>query len=216
MGRTIPRTDSPFIAFARNLSDECTAHKTAWDLDADDVANLQSLTARADDALTAARNPETSNHLARMNKKMDFLVLRQFLRPFIKKLATNKSISDNALVAMGLPSREHHSRLPLPAPAEAPKLSIYQKYHLEIRVGVSVLSHDHPTASLTEKAYYGFVLRYRLQDETEWHEIYSTRLRTTLHFNSEDEGKHIILTAAWINPRIQHGPWSNEVTSLIN
>ena len=216
MGRTLPRKDELFIAFARNLADKCIAHKTEWHLDEDTLSHLQSLTGEADAAYVSARNPETSNHHARVSKQVNFLRLRQFLAPFIKMLTTNKAVSEDALEAMGLPSRIHHRRLPLPAPAEAPKLSIHQKQHLEITVGVSVLAHDRPTASLTKRAYYGFAIRYCIEGETEWRVKYSTRLRTTISFNAEDEGKHITLMAAWINPRIQLGPWSSEITSLIN
>ncbi|MDR2359653.1 MAG: hypothetical protein LBD87_07660, partial [Prevotellaceae bacterium] len=59
-------------------------------------------------------------------------------------------------------------------------------------------------------------VRYRKEDCEEWHSGYSTRLHTDLFFNGEDSGKRLILMAAWINPRLQQGPWSNEITVLIN
>jgi hypothetical protein len=37
-----------------------------------------------------------------------------------------------------------------------------------------------------------------------------------LIFTDAEEGKHIRLQGAWINPRIQNGPWSEEVRELIN
>lgn len=30
-----------------------------------------------------------------------------------------------------------------------------------------------------------------------------------------DETKRVILSAAWVNPRLQPGPWSNDVTEVI-
>ncbi|MDR2119915.1 MAG: hypothetical protein LBP64_03450 [Tannerella sp.] len=44
----------------------------------------------------------------------------------------------------------------------------------------------------------------------------STRLHMTLLFDEADEGKHVTFTAAWINPRLQHGPWSDAIKVLIN
>jgi hypothetical protein len=43
-----------------------------------------------------------------------------------------------------------------------------------------------------------------------------TRLHYTLIFTDAEEGKHIRIQGAWINPRIQNGPWSEEVRELIN
>jgi hypothetical protein len=31
-----------------------------------------------------------------------------------------------------------------------------------------------------------------------------------------ETANRLTLTAAWINPRIQHGPWSDEISVLIN
>ncbi|MDR0581915.1 MAG: hypothetical protein LBG31_03010 [Prevotellaceae bacterium] len=209
MGR-LPSKDLAFLAFARNIAEECLIHKTAWRLDTGEVEYLQSLTNEADAAYANIRNSETSTHLARVTKKMNFLMLRQFLRPFINMLTANKAISDDVLIAMGLSPRV------VPPPAEAPKLNVRKIQHLEITVGVSALAPNRSNASFIKKSYYGFILRYRLEEETEWHEVYSTKRCTTLYFNSGDEGKHITLTAAWLNSCIQRGPWSNEVISLIN
>ena len=212
MRRIAPKTDTSFLVFANNLANECVVNRAAWNLDKDGIAHLKTLTEAANAAYANARDLETSSHLAYMNKSVSFSMLRKFLGLFIRMLMTNKAISNDILLALGLPSRVYHR----PLPAGAPKLSVHQKQHLEIRVGVSVFSKSHPTASLTKKAYHGFVLRYRMQGETEWHEIYSTRLRTSLRFDNKDEGKHIILMAAWLNSRTRHGPWSNKITSLIN
>jgi hypothetical protein len=83
-------------------------------------------------------------------------------------------------------------------------------------VYVRVPQHGHPTQSGTRKAYHGFVLRYRLEGDTEWHDEYTTRLRIDLTLADEDKGKHITLMAAWINLRLQHGPWSHELSVVVN
>ncbi|MDR1405842.1 MAG: hypothetical protein LBI89_01380, partial [Prevotellaceae bacterium] len=80
----------------------------------------------------------------------------------------------------------------------------------------NIPQHGQPSEFLKKKGYHGFVVRYRKESETEWHERHTTRLHITLLFDSGDEGTHLLLTTAWINPRIQHGPWSDELRVLVN
>jgi hypothetical protein len=40
-------------------------------------------------------------------------------------------------------------------------------------------------------------------------------LHHTLFFEPEEEGKRILLKAAWVNHRMEAGPWSNEISEII-
>jgi hypothetical protein len=31
----------------------------------------------------------------------------------------------------------------------------------------------------------------------------------------EDRGKEVFLSAAWVNPRLEPGPWSDEITEIV-
>ncbi|MDR1224547.1 MAG: hypothetical protein LBL07_16960 [Tannerella sp.] len=44
----------------------------------------------------------------------------------------------------------------------------------------------------------------------------TVRLRTDISFDGKDTGRRFELMAAWINPRLQHGPWSHELSGVIN
>jgi hypothetical protein len=187
-----------------------------WQLDANQVLQLNGLFGNADVAYQANLNPETANHLTATNKKVNFAALRVFLSTFVNVLVANANISNADIEAMGLPSREHHFHMPISVPDDAPDATVIVGQHHDTTVYVSIPQHGQPSEFLTKKGYYGFVVRYRKSDDTEWHEEHSTRLHITLLFNNEDEGKHLTLTTAWINPRIQHGPWSDEITVLIN
>jgi hypothetical protein len=216
MSRTLPRKDSEFIPMVRNLSDQCSLHQADWNLEAAPVTQLNQLVHDAEAAYRANLNPETANHLTATTKKVSFAVLRAFLSTFVNVLVANKLISDADIEAMGLPSREHHFHQPLPVPGEAPEVSVMVGQHHDVTLYVAIPQHGQPSEFLTKKGFHGFVVRYRKSDETEWHEEHSTRLHLTLLFDSGDEGKHLVVTVAWINPRIQHGPWSDEITVLIN
>jgi hypothetical protein len=216
MGLTQPRKDADFIAWANNILTQCVARQTEWQLNAAQVTQFQDLFKGAWDAAAANRNPETANRLTAANKRVSFAALRAFLSTFVNILVANTAISEGDLQGMGLPSREHHFHEPLAPPTEAPENTAVVGQHHDIIIYVAIPQHGHPSEFLTKKGYHGFVVRYRKDGETEWHEEYSTRLHLTLLFDSEDEGKHVTVKTAWINPRIQRGPWSDEISVMIN
>jgi hypothetical protein len=59
-------------------------------------------------------------------------------------------------------------------------------------------------------------LKYLIDGENQWQSIVSTRLHYTLIFTDAEEGKYIRIQGAWVNPRMQNGPWSEEVRELVN
>jgi hypothetical protein len=214
--RTQPRKDAEFIAWARNINEQCTVRQSEWNLDTNQVQQLNMLNGNADVAYQNNLNPETANRRTAANKRVALAAFKVFLATFANVLVANTAISEADLEAMGLPSREHHFHEPLPPPSDAPENTAVVGQHHDVTVYVAIPQRGHPSEFLTKKGYHGFVTRYRKSDETEWHEEHTTRLHLTLLFDSEDEGKHLTLKTAWINPRIQHGPWSDEITVLIN
>jgi hypothetical protein len=133
---------------------------------------------------------------------------------FINFLESNTRVPDEALAAMSLRPRHPHAHQPKPAPAEAPVLTVITGQHHDLTAYVSTLQHGHPTEYLG--AYHGFLLKYQFEGETEVHQLVSTRKHRTLIFDEKSEGKYIKLSAAWVNTRIEPGPWSEEVRELVN
>ncbi|MDR2362335.1 MAG: hypothetical protein LBD91_06355 [Prevotellaceae bacterium] len=214
MSRTQPIRDAEYIAWARNIKNRCVAQMEEWDLYPAQVARLTTLFDSADAAYEASLNPETANRHTVSIKQVAFSDLRVFFNTYINVLVANENISESDLRGMGLPSRAHHFYEPLPVPGDVPEVGAVVGQHHDINVYVAIPQHGQPSEFLTRKGYYGFVLRYRKDGDTEWREEHSTRLHITLLFEHEDEGKRLTLTAAWINPRIQHGPWSDEISVL--
>ncbi|MDR0614189.1 MAG: hypothetical protein LBG45_12150 [Dysgonamonadaceae bacterium] len=89
------------------------------------------------------------------------------------------------------------------------------KQHDEMTVYVTQTELGHPTQSTKKKSYFDFKLRWRFEGETYYRTEVSTRLHITLHFNREDETRRVIIAAAWINPRLQEGPWSADITEIV-
>jgi hypothetical protein len=73
----------------------------------------------------------------------------------------------------------------------------------------------HPTATVGPTHYHGFMIRYRIEGSEHWQSEVSTRLHHTLFFDHADRGKGVTFTAAWVNPRLEPGPWSDEITEII-
>ena len=216
MARTFPVKDADFMPFAINIDGQCTAHENDWALDPNMVAKVHTLTADARNAYEINKNPETKNRRTAASKLVHFSELKTYLSFVVKALEVNDAVTEEDLLAMGLPSREHHYHEPLPVPTEATDTSVVVGQHHDVTVYVSTPQYGQPTEFLTRKNYYGFVVRYRKENDADWQEQHSTRLHVTLYFDDEDNGKHLRITTAWINPRLQHGPWSDEIEVLIN
>ena len=115
---------------------------------------------------------------------------------------------------MGLRPRTHQAHKPQSRIEDAPMLKVV-KQHDEMTVYVTQTELGHPTQSTKKKNYFGFKLRWRFEGETYCRTEVSTRLHITLHFNREDETRRVIIAAAWINPRLQEGPWSADITEIV-
>jgi hypothetical protein len=140
--------------------------------------------------------------------------LRRFLGTFINYLEINDSVPDAAIKSMGLRPRHRTARQPLARPDEELLLSV-KKLHDEITVYVQRPEHRHTTTTMAPARYHGFILRYRIEGEEQYQIALSTRLRHTILFDRANEGKRVFLSAAWVNPRLENGPWSKEISEII-
>jgi hypothetical protein len=95
-------------------------------------------------------------------------------------------------------------------------LSIINNAPGEIKAFVTVEQHGHPVSSLSELGYGGFVLLYLVEGETNWFKVFSTSLHTVVKFTEEQRGKRVTCFAAWVNPRLEEGPHSEEVIVIVS
>ncbi|MDR2138509.1 MAG: hypothetical protein LBP50_03035 [Tannerella sp.] len=207
--------DEQFLAYANTINSQCTQHAAEWEIDSARLSNLNTLTTRANQAYAANRDRETRNRITSANKKAAFGELKHFLSPFVDYLESNLSVPDTALAIMDLRSRVHHASLPIGRPDESPVVSVVHR-HDEMTVYVALAEFGHPTQSITRHKYHGFKLRWKFEDESSYRFEFSTRLRFTLRFDRADEARRVILAAAWINPRLQEGPWSKDLTEIVS
>jgi hypothetical protein len=169
----------------------------------------------ANTAYAANSDKATKNAVTVANKNAALGELKHTMGTFIDYLELNTQVPDAALDAMGLRPRQRHAHQPLPRPTEQLVLTT-KKQHDEITVYAARPEQDHPTAGVGPAHYHGFALRYRVEGEGEVEKtVISTRLHHTLFFERADEGKRVTLSAAWVNPRLETGPWCGEISEII-
>jgi hypothetical protein len=213
---TLNKPDGLFLSMANSIEEQCTEHKTAWHIETERLEKLRSLLAEANETYKANSDIALKNAVTAANKKFAFAELKHYLNNFINYLIANLDVPDEALSSMGLRTRRRPARLPLPRPTDSPILLLRQQ-HGEITVHVSRPLYDHPAASVVPTHHFhGFALQYRVDGDPHYQTVYSTRLRHTLRFAAEHMGKTVFLSAAWINPRLETGPWSSDYSAIIN
>ncbi|MDR3269457.1 MAG: hypothetical protein LBT83_10380 [Tannerella sp.] len=211
-----PNKDSDFIAWVRHISEQSTQNMTKWQLDETQVAKLNVLTGNAINAYLSNTNRELRNHYTAVQKQAHFKILKIFLRSYLKLMAGNQLIGNADINAMRLPPRTHHSRQPLSEPEDAPNVLTATNSPNTITLVISPMPQGHPLTHMRRKGHYGCIVRYRSEGKTEWKYELSTRLSMTLILDAEEAGHRVVISAAWLNPRLMRGPWSNEITLFVH
>jgi hypothetical protein len=210
---TLQRPDGQFIVIANLITEQSNTHQYEWQLDSEQVTRLQTLTASANNAYANNNNPTIKNHITAVAKQFAFDELKHFLGTYIDFLVGNVRVPDESLAVMQLRPRSHPARQPIPIPTIQPIMSVVRKHdELEIHVSQPQISS---LASIAPKHYHSFALRWKFEDEDEYRTVTSTRLKYTLLFSQKDETRRIRLSVAFVNPRLQPGPWSDEISEVI-
>jgi hypothetical protein len=212
----MPVKDAEFIAWAKTIYHDCHENAEEWEIPSEVIAQFSDLVDIAEEAFQSNADKERRNKASVSAKDAAFLSLKQFLQAFINTLEGNLSVPDAAIESMGLRPRHPHAHQPIPLPTDAPVITAVVGQHHDVTTYASTLQHGHPTEFLKNGKYAGFILKYLIDGETQWQSIVSTKLHYTLIFTDAEEGKRIRIQGAWINPRIQNGPWSEEINELIN
>jgi hypothetical protein len=210
----LEKPDNEFLAQANTINDQCTKNATAWGLDARRLQALNTLTVNANTTYALNIDRSTRNHTTATNKKAAFSELKHDLSLFIDYLEGNLAVPDEALAIMGLRPRVRTASQPLPPPDEQTVLTVV-RLHNQITLYASRIEHGQPVKGVKVKPFHGVKFRWRFQGETRYHIEVTTRLHITLHFEQEEVGKFIEVSAAWMNPRLQEGPWCEDITEVV-
>jgi hypothetical protein len=212
----MPSKDGEFVAWAETIHRYSTENANQWNIDPNLMMQFTNLLNLAVSAYQINSHLDNRSRATVAIKDDAFLNLKQFLQQFVNMLEGNVNVPDVSITEMGLRPRHPSAHHPIPIPTEAPVITAVVGQHHEITAYASTLQHGHPTEYITNGKYAGFLLQYQLENDPQWKFVTSTKLHYTLIFSSAEEGKHILMQGAWLNPRLQNGPWSEEVRELIN
>ncbi|MDR0619704.1 MAG: hypothetical protein LBG17_07400 [Bacteroidales bacterium] len=212
---TLQKPDAQFLSHSNTINTECHEHQTEWTIDSGQLQTFDGKLEAANTAYAANSDLSKKNATTSEHKKATFAELKNFLGAFINTLEGNLNVPDEALARMALRPRHHHAFQPLPRPADAPVISLHAQ-HDEITVYASRPEHDQPTATVAPADHFGFIIRYKKEGDAGYKTVVSSRLHHTLFFEQEDEGKRVYLAAAWVNHRLEEGPWCPEISQVIS
>jgi hypothetical protein len=213
-----PRKDGEFLTFASRIEQQSRANISPdkWNITPGLIDQLSTDLSKAQTTYNLNVNPNLRNHETAAYKQEAFLTLRRYLSTFINYLEGNTRVPDDALHALGLRPRHPSAHQPIPAPTEAPVLTLLTGQHHDIDIYLYDNQAGHPTEFLTNPNHHAVLLQYRFKGETDWQQKNLTKKSDTLIFNDDAEGKYLQVRAAWLNPRLQQGPWSDTDEKLIN
>jgi hypothetical protein len=214
----LPDEPHALLGYSRLIENTASANQKSdqWNLDTQRLAALKAANDHLDATLKANDQPETKNHFTVIAKNEAVAALKTILRGFINYLiGKTDKITDENLRQMGIPPRHHTRHEPLPPPAEAPVVVIRTGHNHDADLYFFDNQAGHPTQYLANPNYYAVLLKHRLKDEKECQQLTVTRKHLTLHFDPAAAGKELEVTAAWLNPRLEPGPWSDLEAAII-
>jgi hypothetical protein len=216
MARTIPIKDGEFINWSKGFTVNCSEHMETWKLDKVIFTALVALVTKAENAYKTHMDPMKTGRATTAAKNLAFAEAKAALSSFIKKMEVNDNISDEEIEGLGLQPRKHVHHRPIPVPGESPNLVAASTKHYDIDLYVSIPEEGRPARYMKKKGFHGVLIRYQLEGSDHWREKPSTKLRVSLVFDEKQVGKRLLVTASWLNPRLQNGPWSDPLSLLIN
>ncbi|MDR2413825.1 MAG: hypothetical protein LBD64_02420 [Odoribacteraceae bacterium] len=144
MGLVQPRREADFIIWVNVIYAEVVTHATVWKLDNDVLQRLSLLYHDAKNAYDDNLDKNTRSRATVSKKNESFRCLREFMRLFERSLSGNLNITNEEIIAMGLPSRIRHAGyyLSMSRYASGTKVAFGECRELEIFVSVPQLGHS--------------------------------------------------------------------------
>jgi hypothetical protein len=165
-------------------------------------------------------NPATRNQLINVTLRDTQTALNPVYRQlYTGMLKVNPNVTDDDLLAMGLPARKVGKRGPIPAPTTHPD------YTLETGTmrQVTVRFYDHDSANKAKpRGVGGAVIRWGILDAAPAegvsdlpNSVLDTASPHTLKFTESQRGKTVYVCLAWQNSKGEMGPWGKVESAII-
>jgi hypothetical protein len=185
-------------------------------LDGKRIAELKVVNDNLESALEDNDAKESKNHFTVVAKNTAVGEVKGILSGFRSYLVgKTDTVTDTALEQLNIPPRHHVKHEPLPPPADAPVVVIHTGHNHDADLYFFDNQAGHPTKYLANPNYYAVKFKYRLVGATDWELKTITKKHRTLHFGNEAQGKVMEITATWLNPTLEPGPWSDVESAII-
>jgi hypothetical protein len=214
--RTTPSQlpDAKYLAFIENLLKICRDNLLLYKIPEADYTKAENLEEKARTAFEINAMPATKNKITVLEKNEAFKELKTYMSWFNKSLEANLNIPNIALIEMGLPSREHTHHGDHPRPKRMPVVTL-SKEGLETTLFFAQQEHNHPTESIVDEFVHGARIEFRFDNDTVWQSETVTKKRYTFIFTEEDAGKQVHVRVAWVNTKLEAGPYCREFTFIV-
>jgi hypothetical protein len=207
-------SDAKYLAFVDNALKICRDNLAFYKIPAEDYEQADVLYEKAKLAFEANSLKASKNENTVREKNTAFKNLKSYMNWFSKTLETNLNIPDDALVAMGLPSR-HPERHSQPAPTQKGNVKI-TKHGVKYKASL-----NRPTDNQTLRS----TVPHEATGGTEWEHqtgdgpiipVRSSRSSILVGVTERDRGKVFRARARWVNSKYEPGPWSEWAEIFIN
>ena len=217
----IPAKEDDVASFAVNFSSLITSSPTSYSLVAGDATALAALLTAYNTALAVTKVPNTRTPTSVATKNTTKAQLIADIRALAKRIQATTFVTGAQKVALGITVPDH-VRTPVAPPVTKPVLTIDTQGTL----GFTLRIADETTQNKRAKPpgvdgaeVYTFVAAAGATppaDLSGWsYAGRAMRSNYNLSFDSTDAGKIVFVKAAWVNPRGQSGPVSDEIVKGI-
>lgn len=218
----IPNKDADFNDWFENFKTLINANPTNYGLVAGDATAIVAVWTPWTAAYTAAINPATRTSATIATKDGARASAEAVVRPYAIRIRNNDAVSDALKIGVGV-TVPSFPPTPIPAPTDAPALSIVQAIPLTQRLGyktVGAIGKAKPFGVIGVEIWRAIGVAPAVDpNQCEYNGVY-TKSPLTQEFDAGDQGKIVTYFARFITRsgpagKAQTGPWSAALTLYV-
>jgi hypothetical protein len=214
----IPEGPNAFNAFQENYMNVVGQNLTTWQIDPTYFAPLLTLQGRWNIVYPAASNPQNRTQADVLERNECQTEYTHNIRVFTKQhLANNPLVSnaDKERIGLNVPSGTHH---PTPDPTRAPAIVRIETSERQQHT-IHFTDEDGSRAKPAGVHSCDVFMKKGTPPATDADLVFAgtdTKTPFTVRFDSSEVGLTVYYRLRWVNTRGVHGPWSEQVSAVVN
>lgn len=222
MAQYVPTKDQDFAAWLLNLATLITATPATYGLTAPDAVVISNVQTTFAAALTAATDPATRTKGTVALKDVARATAEATVRPYAVQISANSSVTDQDKADVGVTIRKTIPT-PIPAPTDAPALSLVKAIPLQTTVQAVVpgaIGKAKPFGSIGLEVHVS-IGTVAATDPAQCRYVGTyAKIPFRLNFDAADQGKVATMFARYVTRSgpagvAQRGPWSSPLTTFV-